>query len=50
LNAEVSAEERCREFGDQFFGCIGLGAEAVFEIAVEPLLGARPMTIMPMSA
>jgi hypothetical protein len=50
LNPQVSAEERCREFGDQLLGCIGLGAEAVLEIAVEPLFGRRPMTIMPMSA
>jgi hypothetical protein len=50
LDPKVSAEECRREFGDQLLGRIGLGAEAVLEVPVEPLLGRRPMTIMPISA
>ena len=50
LDPKMGAEECCREFGDQLLGCIGLGAKAVLEIAVEPLLGARPVAIMPTSA
>ena len=50
LDSQVSTEECCREFGDQLLGCIGLRTKAVLEIAVEPLLGARPAAIMPTSA
>jgi hypothetical protein len=47
---QMGTQECCGEFGDQLLGGIGLRAEPVLEIPVEPLLGTTPMTIMPMSA
>ena len=44
LDSEVSAQKCGREFGDQLLGRIGLGAEAVLEIAVEALFSACPVT------
>ena len=50
LDPEVGTQECCGEFGDQLFGRIGLGAEPVLEVPVEPPLSPAPVPIMPMSA
>ena len=43
FNTEVRAQECCAEFRDEFLSSICLCAEAVFEIAVEPLLVSAPV-------
>ena len=50
FDTEVCAQERRAEFGDEFLGGVCLRAEAVFEIAAEPLLMSAPVRLMPMSA
>lgn len=49
-DAEISAKEGAAEFGDQLFHGIGGTAEAVREITVKAMLGAGPVTLMPISA
>jgi hypothetical protein len=50
FDIEVSAEECGAELRYQLLGCIGSGAEAVRQIAIEPRLVTAPMTFMPISA
>jgi hypothetical protein len=50
LDPEEGTQECCGEFGDQLLGCIGLRAEPVLEIPVEPPLSPTPVAIMPTSA
>src|SRR5258708_656849 len=41
---KIGAQKSCAQFGDQFFLCIGVAAEAVAaEVAVKAVLGARPV-------
>ena len=42
-DTELGAEKGAAQFGDQFFGGIGLIAEAFAELAITTLLIARPM-------
>src|ERR1700733_9795193 len=44
FNPQVGAQERRCEFRDQLLGRVRLGAEAVFEVAIEAALAAGPMT------
>ena len=41
--AQFGSKDGRREFGDQFLGGIGVAAEAVLEIAVEPRRVTRPV-------
>lgn len=47
---EVAAQERRAKFGDKFLDGVGFVAEACAEIPVKPMLCARPMDVMPISA
>ena len=50
LDPKVGTEEGGGEFGDQLFGRVGSCAKPMTEVAIEPLLVARPVRIMPISA
>jgi hypothetical protein len=50
LNVEVSAQERRAQLRYQLLGRVGFRAKAVVKLAVQSMLGARPMTLMPISA
>ena len=43
VDTEVGAEKRRREFCNQFFGSVGLRAEAILEITIESGLVSAPM-------
>ena len=46
LNVEMSAEERRAQLRYQLLGGVCLGAEPVLQVAIEPLLGPAPMTML----
>ena len=48
--AQFGSKDGRGQLGDQFLGSIGIAAEAVLEIAVEPRRMTRPVGLMPISA
>jgi len=47
---EIGAEEGGTQFRDQLLDGVGSIAEALAELPVKPVAGARVVTIMPISA
>jgi hypothetical protein len=45
-DAELSAQEGGADFGDQFFGDIGIVGKALAEIAIEARFGAGPVDML----
>jgi hypothetical protein len=49
-DAEAGAKKSAAHFRDQFLAGIGFAAEAARKVAVQPMLRATPMAVMPISA
>jgi hypothetical protein len=47
---EIGTQECRRNLSDQFLDGVGVIAEALAELAITAMRGARPMGVMPISA